>query len=47
MKDKIAIVTGANSGMFYKCKIARSSKRSKDPALAKRLYEFSDELVKP
>jgi NAD(P)-dependent dehydrogenase (short-subunit alcohol dehydrogenase family) len=31
---------------FYKCKIAKSSKRSKDMELAKRLYEFSEELVK-
>ena len=31
---------------FYKCKIAKSSKRSKDMELAKKLYEFSEELVK-
>ena len=30
---------------FYKCKIARSSKRSKDMELAKRLFEFSEQLV--
>jgi hypothetical protein len=30
---------------FYKCKIAKSSKRSKDMELAKKLYEFSEELV--
>ena len=30
---------------FYKCKIAKSSKRSKDMALAKRLFEFSEQLV--
>lgn len=30
---------------FYKCKIAKSSKRSKDMTLAKRLYDFSVELV--
>ena len=30
---------------FYKCKIAKSSKRSKDMELAKRLFEFSEELV--
>ena len=31
---------------FYKCKIAKSSRRSKDMALAKRLFELSEELVK-
>lgn len=31
---------------FYKCKIAKSSKRSKDMELAKKLYEFSEELVR-
>lgn len=30
---------------FYKCKIAKSSKRSKDMELAKRLFEFSEQLV--
>lgn len=30
---------------FYKCKIAKSSKRSKDMELARKLYEFSEELV--
>ena len=30
---------------FYKCRIAASSKRSKDPELAKRLFEFSNELT--
>ena len=30
---------------FYKCKIAASSKRSKDMELAKRLYAYSEELV--
>ncbi|MCR5278315.1 MAG: SDR family oxidoreductase [Lachnospiraceae bacterium] len=30
---------------FYKCRIAKSSKRSKDPELAKRLYELSEQLV--
>jgi NAD(P)-dependent dehydrogenase (short-subunit alcohol dehydrogenase family) len=30
---------------FYKCRIAKSSKRSKDPELAKRLYELSERLV--
>ena len=40
--ESVKNITG---GYFYKCKIVRSSKRSKDPALAKRLYEFSEELV--
>ena len=31
---------------FYKCKIGKSSKRSKDMELAKKLYEFSKELVR-
>ncbi|MCR5634215.1 MAG: SDR family oxidoreductase [Lachnospiraceae bacterium] len=30
---------------FYKCKIAKSSKLSKDMELAKRLYEFSEQLI--
>ena len=30
---------------FYKCRIAKSSKRSKDPELAMRLYELSEKLV--
>ena len=30
---------------FYKCRIAKSSKRSKDPELAKKLYELSEQLV--
>lgn len=30
---------------FYKCKIAKSSKRSKDMELAKRLFEFSEQIV--
>ena len=30
---------------FYKCKIAKSSKRSKDMELAKKLFVFSEELV--
>ena len=38
-------VSGITGEYFYKCKIARSSKRSKDMELAKRLYEFSEELV--
>lgn len=31
---------------FYKCRIARSSKRSKDMELAKKLYELSEKLVR-
>ena len=31
---------------FYKCKLAKSSKRSKDPDLAKNLYEISEQLIK-
>lgn len=31
---------------FYKCKIAKSSKRSKDMELAKKLYELSEDLVR-
>lgn len=31
---------------FYKCKIAKSSKSSKDMELAKKLYEFSENLVR-
>jgi Dehydrogenases with different specificities (related to short-chain alcohol dehydrogenases) len=31
---------------FYKCRIAKSSKRSKDMELAKKLYEFTEELIK-
>jgi len=30
---------------FYKCKIAKSSKRSKDMKLAKRLFDFSEKIV--
>lgn len=31
---------------FYRCKIAKSSRWSNDPELAKKLYEFSEALVK-
>ena len=41
--DSVKDITGE---YFYKCKIAGSSKRSKDPELAKKLYEFSEDLVK-
>ena len=30
---------------FYQCKIAKSSKKSKDMELAKRLFEFSEEMT--
>jgi len=30
---------------FYRCKIAKSSKRSKDMNLAKKLFDFSEQLV--
>ncbi len=30
---------------FYRCKMAKSSERSKDGELAKRLFEFSEQLV--
>lgn len=38
-------VEGITGEYFYKCKIARSSKRSKDMDLAKRLFDFSEQLV--
>ncbi len=41
--ESVANITGE---YFYKCKIAKSSKRSKNMELAKKLYEFSEELVK-
>lgn len=40
--DSVSDVTGE---YFYKCRIAKSSKRSKDMELAKKLFEFSEELV--
>lgn len=52
LKGKTAIflasddsVSGITGEYFYKCRIARSSRRSKDPELAKKLYEFSEELI--
>lgn len=39
-------VEGITGEYFYKCKIAKSSERSKDMELAKRLFEFSEQLVK-
>ena len=41
--ESVRNITG---GYFYKCKIAGSSKRSKDPEQARRLYRLSEELVK-
>ena len=40
--EDVSDVTGE---YFYQCKIAKSSKRSKDMTLAKRLFEFSEQLV--
>jgi len=40
--DSVKYISGE---YFYKCKIAASSKRSKDMELAKRLYAYSEELV--
>ena len=40
--DSVADVSGE---YFYKCKIAKSSKRSKDMELAKELFEFSEKLI--
>ena len=40
--DSVSDVTGE---YFYKCRIAKSSKRSKDMELAKKLFEFSEELT--
>lgn len=41
--DEVKCVTGE---YFYKCKIAASSKRSKDVELAEKLFDFSEELVR-
>ena len=38
-------VEGITGEYFYQCKIAKSSKRSKDMVLAKRFFEFSEQLV--
>lgn len=43
IEDSVKNITGE---YFYKCKIAKSSNRSKVMVLAKKLYEFSEELVK-
>lgn len=42
MDDSVSRISGE---YFYKCRIARSSKRSKDMEVARRLYEFSEELT--
>ena len=41
--DAVAHISG---GYFYKCRIAKSSKRSKSRKTARRLYELSEELVR-
>lgn len=38
-------VEGITGEYFYRCEIAKSSKRSKDMKLAKRLFDFSEQLV--
>ena len=38
-------VKGITGKYFYRCKIAKSSKRSKDMKLARKLYKFSEKLV--
>lgn len=40
--DSVKDITGE---YFYRCKIAHSSRRSKDMNLAKKLYEFNEQLV--
>ena len=40
--DAVRNVTG---GYFYKCRIADSSRRSKNRKLAKKLFELSEEMV--
>ena len=42
MDESVKDVTGE---YFYKCKIAKSSRRSKDMELAKRLFDLSEKLV--
>jgi len=39
-------VENISGGYFYKCKIAKSSKRSKDKKLAKKLFELSEEITR-
>lgn len=38
-------IDGITGEYFYRCRVARSSKRSKDTELAKRLFTFSVELA--
>lgn len=40
--EEIGAVTGE---YFYRCKIAKSSERSKDMVLAKRFFEYSEQLI--
>jgi len=40
--EEVKDITG---GYFYRCKAAKSSARSRDMALAKKLFAFSEELV--
>ena len=39
-------VRNKTGGYYYRCKPAKSSKRSKDRELAKKLFEFSEDLVR-
>ena len=39
-------VSYISGGYFYKCRIAKSSKRSKSRKLAKRLFKLSEEMVR-
>jgi NAD(P)-dependent dehydrogenase (short-subunit alcohol dehydrogenase family) len=39
-------VQGVSGEYFYKCKVAKSSKRSKDMRLARDLYRFSIALIR-
>ena len=41
--DSVKDITGE---YFYRCRTAKSSKRSMDPELARKLYEFSEKLIK-
>ena len=41
--DEVSNITG---GYFYRCRIAKSSKRSRSRILAKRLYDLSEEMVR-
>ena len=41
--DEVSSITG---GYFYRCRIAKSSKRSRSRKLAKRLYDLSEEMVR-